>query len=146
MLLQTGIVATYDAYDGSPYIENATNNEVKYLDLTIPHYGLPVYDWVLSIEVAEHIPEIYENVYLSNLIRHSNEGLVLSWAVPHQMGVGHINPKPRDYVIQKLMTFCFDIDVKKTNKLKRAATIGWIKMNILVFSRRPECPVDFELA
>lgn len=116
------------------------------MDLTIPHFRLPIYDWVFSIEVAEHIPEQYEAVYLSNLIRHAREGLVISWARPHQLGVGHINLRPKEYVIQKLATLCFDMDSAKTNKLKRATTIGWIQMNLLVFFRRTECPVVEDVA
>ncbi|KAK7004452.1 hypothetical protein BgiMline_005973, partial [Biomphalaria glabrata] len=55
---------------------------VRFLDLTAPHYGLPIYDWILSIEVAEHIPAKFEEIYLDNLVRHAREGIILSWAVP----------------------------------------------------------------
>ncbi|CAG5124210.1 unnamed protein product, partial [Candidula unifasciata] len=55
---------------------------VKFLDLTAPQYGLPAYDWVVSVEVGEHIPAKFEDIYLDNLARHAKEGIVLSWAVP----------------------------------------------------------------
>jgi len=55
---------------------------VSYLDLTLPQYGLPLYDWVISLEVAEHIPAESEAIYLDNIVRHAREGVVLSWAVP----------------------------------------------------------------
>jgi 2-polyprenyl-3-methyl-5-hydroxy-6-metoxy-1,4-benzoquinol methylase len=31
---------------------------------TIQQYGIRQYDWIISLEVAEHIPEKYEDVYL----------------------------------------------------------------------------------
>ncbi|KAK7004434.1 hypothetical protein BgiMline_005954, partial [Biomphalaria glabrata] len=55
---------------------------VKFLDLTSPQYDVPIFDWVLSIEVGEHIPPQYEDTYLDNLARHAREGLILSWASP----------------------------------------------------------------
>lgn len=56
--------------------------QVKFLDLTAPQYGLAAYDWVISVEVGEHIPAKFQNIYLDNLVRHAREGIVLSWAVP----------------------------------------------------------------
>jgi hypothetical protein len=29
------------------------------MDLSIPQYGILQYDWIISLEVAEHIPEKY---------------------------------------------------------------------------------------
>jgi 2-polyprenyl-3-methyl-5-hydroxy-6-metoxy-1,4-benzoquinol methylase len=63
------------------------------MDLSIPQYGILQYDWIISLEVAEHIPEIYEAVYLDNIFRHAKEGIILSWAVPGQGGLSHINNK-----------------------------------------------------
>jgi hypothetical protein len=45
---------------------------------------------IISLEVAEHIPEKYEAVYLDNIFRHAKEGIILSWAVPGQIGLSHI--------------------------------------------------------
>jgi hypothetical protein len=30
------------------------------MDPTIPHFGILQYDWIISLEVALHIPEKYE--------------------------------------------------------------------------------------
>jgi len=64
------------------YSEKTSEGRVSYLDLTLPQYGLPLYDWVISLEVAEHIPAESEAVFLDNIVRHAREGVVLSWAVP----------------------------------------------------------------
>jgi hypothetical protein len=50
-----------------PYCEETSEGRVKFLDLTIPQYGIPLYDWIISLEVAEHIPTKYENIYLDNI-------------------------------------------------------------------------------
>uniref|UniRef100_A0A915HM12 Methyltransferase type 11 domain-containing protein n=1 Tax=Romanomermis culicivorax TaxID=13658 RepID=A0A915HM12_ROMCU len=140
---QTDLVRSYTSYDGSPFVEEDTAKRVKYLDLTVPHFGLPVFDWIVSLEVAEHVPAAYEDTYVSNIVRHARDGVVLSWAVPHQIGVDHVNPRDRNYVVRKMQSYCFDFDLSKSNKLKRMATIAWLKKNILVFRRRLiECPFD----
>ncbi|CAG2225446.1 unnamed protein product [Mytilus edulis] len=99
-LLGLGQIKSYDSYDGGPFTEEESKGNVKYMDLTIPHFGLPVYDWVVSIEVAEHIPKEYEEIFLDNIFRHANEGIILSWAVPGQGGLNHVNNKPIEYVIE----------------------------------------------
>lgn len=80
LLLDTGLLKGYDAYDGAPFSEKTSEGRVQYLDLTLPQYGLPLYDWVVSLEVAEHIPKEYESIYLDNIVRHAKEGVVISWA------------------------------------------------------------------
>lgn len=49
------------------------------------------YDWVLSLEVAEHLPRSMEPVFVFNLDRHAKEGVVLSWARKGQGGSHHVN-------------------------------------------------------
>ena len=36
-------------------------------------------DWVLSLEVGEHVPSRYEDMYLRNLHAHNCKGIILSW-------------------------------------------------------------------
>lgn len=139
LIVSSGLVTTYDSYDGSPWIEKATNGNVKYLELTIPQYGLPLYDWIISLEVAEHIPAVYENVYLGNLIRHAKRGIILSWAVPGQGGIGHVNGQTASYVEEKMKTLCFDKDNDKSNELRQSATLPWLKQNMYVYIRDQNC-------
>ena len=115
---------------------------MKYLDLTVPQYGLPLYDWVMSLEVAEHIPREYESVYLSNIVRHAKEGIVLSWAIPGQGGHKHVNLRPLDYVIQIMHKLGFQHDALESVKLRKTATVYWLKRNINVFRRYSNSVVD----
>ena len=130
-----GLLEVYDSYDGAPFIENETNGKVKFIDLTIPQYGLPIYDWVICLEVAEHIPKDYEDVFLSNLARHAQAGIILSWARPGQPGHYHVNNKPLDQVIVSLRKVGFERDEGMSRNLQNNARNGVFKQNLNVYIR-----------
>ena len=132
----TGNVTLYDSFDGAPFCENRTNGLVKYLDLSIPVYGLKLYDWVLSLEVAEHIPNKYEHIYLDNVVRHAAKGIVLSWALPKQPGHGHVNGQPLDYVMKQLSKRGFYQDLETSYTLQNASRVWWLKQNTYVYRRK----------
>ncbi|XP_052084776.1 uncharacterized protein LOC127721971 [Mytilus californianus] len=134
-LLGLGKIKSYDSYDGGPFTEEESKGNVKYMDLTIPHFGLPVYDWVVSIEVAEHIPKEYEQIFLDNIFRHANEGIILSWAVPGQGGLNHVNNKPIEYVIEVMNKHGFQRDDTSSKLLQEASTFPHLKRNLYVYKR-----------
>ncbi|CAG5124211.1 unnamed protein product, partial [Candidula unifasciata] len=130
-----GQVSSYVAYDGAPFCETVTGGLVKFLDLTAPQYGLPAYDWVVSVEVGEHIPATFEDIYLDNLVRHAKEGIVLSWAVPGQGGLSHVNNKALEAVIAQMEKRGFIIDQKTGAQLRQASELPWLKSNVNVYRR-----------
>jgi hypothetical protein len=134
-LLKAGKVKSYDSYDGAPFIENTTAQQVHFLDLTLQQYWLPVYDWVLCVEVMEHIPSQYESIVLDNIDRAAGHGVVLSWAVASQGGFHHVNPRPPEYVDQVLEHRGFKRDVKASEKLRQSSTLFWLKKNVNVYRR-----------
>jgi tryptophanyl-tRNA synthetase len=74
-------VASYKAFDGAENLDSVfPDGFVEYLDLSKPVYLKPR-DWVLSLEVGEHIPVEYERTFIENLHRHNKKGIVLSWAI-----------------------------------------------------------------
>jgi len=89
-LNDTGLFSRVVAFDGIRGIEELTDNAVLEADLTKP---LPVekdsFDYVLCVEVAEHIPPEYEGIFLDNL-QIARRGLILSWAPPGTEGEGHV--------------------------------------------------------
>eukprot|EP00914_Ancora_sagittata_P019551 GHVO01039022.1.p2 GENE.GHVO01039022.1~~GHVO01039022.1.p2 ORF type:complete len:148 (+),score=23.37 GHVO01039022.1:378-821(+) len=126
----------FDAYDGSPYpMDVSVGPRIDFLDLSVPQFGIPLYDWVLCTEVAEHIPDKYESVFLSNIVRHAKEGIILSWAKVGQKGNGHVNCQPPEYVLGKLTEAGFMYDEKASNTLREASTFSWFKSNLMVFHR-----------
>ena len=137
LLDSSGKVRQYDSYDGAPFCENKTHGLVKFLDISIPVYGLRLYDWVISLEVGEHIPKQYEQIFLDNIARHADKGIVLSWAVPGQGGHGHVNNQPLEYIVQQLDNRGFYRDLKSSHHLQQASRIGWLKRNTNVYRRKP---------
>ncbi|CAG2240315.1 unnamed protein product [Mytilus edulis] len=134
-LLKLKKIKSYDSYDGGPFSEEESKGNVKYMDLTIPQYGLPVWDWVMSIEVAEHIPKQYESIFLDNIFRHAKEGVILSWAVPGQGGLNHVNNRPISYVIKVMNSSGFQLDKSSSQLLQNSCSFKHLKRNLYVYKR-----------
>lgn len=124
-----------DQYDGSVNIEEITHNKVKYLNLAEPIKKIRKYDIVMSLEVAEHIPKIYEDIYINNLVNSSKEAILITWSRVGQPGHFHVNNKNREDVIQLFLNKGLHYDDNISNRLKNVTTIGWLKNNILYFSK-----------
>ncbi|XP_071108267.1 uncharacterized protein [Haliotis cracherodii] len=142
LLDSTHRLRTYDAFDGAPYGRETSGGVVRFADLTVPQYGLPLYDWIISLEVAEHIPSAYEDVYIDNIVRHAKKGVVLSWAVPGQGGLSHINNRPLVYVQNLFSNKGFETDIVGSNILQQKATLPWLKANVYVYKRRADSVPD----
>jgi len=135
-ILNLNQVKSYDAFDGAPFAELTTNNNVKFLDLSVPIYHLKRYDWVISLEVAEHIPAEYESVYLDNLVRHSVEGIILSWAQVGQGGHSHVNTRNFPYIKEKMEARGFIHDPKSSEVFRNVSAFSWFKTNINVYRNK----------
>lgn len=101
-LLKADGAIRYRGYDGAGNVENWTRGFVEWADLT-SELALPPADWVLSLEVGEHIPHKYESRYFANLHAHNLCGVVLSWAKLGQPGSHHVNNHGSEY-IRSVMT------------------------------------------
>lgn len=126
---------TCDGYDGNPNTDGLTNGLCKTLDLSDPQDFGVMYDMVLSLEVGEHIPEEYEEVFIENLVTHADKMIVLSWAVPGQAGLGHVNCQDNGYIIGKLKEKGFRYDSRWSMMLRRGSRLPWFKKTIMVFHR-----------
>jgi len=138
-----GEVRSYNAYDGAPYGEETSEGRVKFMDLTVPQYGIPMYDWIISLEVAEHIPKEYETIYIDNIVRHCKEGIIISWAVPGQGGLAHINNRPLEYVIDLMKFHGFTHDILSSRSLQEASSFQWLRDNINVFRRNNQTDLTY---
>lgn len=90
---------------------------------------------VISLEVGEHIPAKLSDAYLNNLTSFGGD-IIMSWAIPGQAGVGHINCQTNDWVIEQMDKRGYSINVGKTQQL-RTAVIGchcnWLKNTLFYF-------------
>ncbi len=125
-----------DCYDGNPNTPQLTNNLCKVMDLSKPHKFEKPYDWVMSLEVGEHLPKEFEDVFINNLHNNNKKGIVLSWAIEGQGGRGHINERNNDYIKEKIIKLGYTNDIEAENKMRDAATLYWFKNTLMVFRKK----------
>lgn len=129
----------WEGYDGSDNIEEFTQGHVKYLNLAEPHDLGKMYDWVLSLEVGEHIPKASEAAFVNNLHRHNRRGMVLSWAIPTQGGLGHVNAKAPNETIALMTSMGYVFDQNTTDRLRNSTIEEYWKQELFVFRRPMAC-------
>ena len=126
------------AYDGAPGIAELTGGLVHTADLTSDltlQLGKKSADWVLCLEVGEHIPQKHEDVLLHNVLDTARKGVIISWS--NNDGNGHVNRRPNEYVIEEMERRGFEHAPAVTKKLRAAVTrIHWYRETIMVFRRR----------
>ena len=127
-----GIDAT--GFDGNPL--TATIPNCKVLDLTTDFELDPV-NFVLSLEVCEHVPKEFEAKLVSNIDKHVVPGgtLVLSWAIVGQGGFGHVNCQNNDYVINLFKSLGYTYEEAASTTLRRAASLSWFPKTVMVFKK-----------
>ena len=113
------------AMDGAPAVETVTKGIVSYADLTTPVEAKA--GWVLSLEVAEHIPKAGEQQFVANLVSNARCGIILSWAGIGQNGAGHVNTQSSRYVISLMASHGFDHDLEASKLLSKVAKLRWFK-------------------
>lgn len=130
---RTYYVAT--GIDGHPDTWNLTNGHGYTEDLSKPIRFQRKYDWALSLEVGEHIPSEYEDIFLDNIANSCKRGVVMSWAVEGQGGLGHVNCRNNDWVENKMKERGFWRDVYSEQQLRNAAKIKWFKNTLMVYKK-----------
>lgn len=132
-LEDTGRVGPVTTYDGAKNIEQVSHGIAKYANLA-EQLNLPVADWVLCLEVGEHIPKQFEDTFIDNLVRHNREGIVLSWGVPGQPGIDHVNTRSNSYIKAKMAERGLVFDADASMRVTAASTMPWFKKStIMVF-------------
>lgn len=92
---------------------------------------------VICLEVAEHIPQRYEQQLIDNMTKLCNGYLILSWAIPGQMGLGHVNCKDNDYVIGQIESRGFEYlpEITKQSREYPKDICSYFKDTLLVFKK-----------
>ena len=119
-------------YDGSPLTPEITGGLCKVKDFSNP-VDIGEFQVVLCLEVGEHIPEEYEQVFIDNICLASKEIIILSWAVEGQPGYGHVNCKNNDYVISEMADRGFLYKFDTSEYLRKNSELWWFKNTVMVF-------------
>ena len=96
-------------------------------------------DWVLALEVLEHVPRENELEALANVHRHNAAGVVVSWARPGQGGFGHKNERPGAWVRALFAEWGYKADRAAEDKLRRSTSLAHFKRT-MVFRQRKRAP------
>lgn len=111
-------------------------------DLTTPFDLQRKFDLVISLEVAEHLPESSAITFIESLTKHSDI-IVFSAAIPGQGGQNHVNEQWKKYWIDIFLPFGFKpYDIIRPLIWNRTEVDWWYKQNILVFSTKDLAPLS----
>jgi cyclopropane fatty-acyl-phospholipid synthase-like methyltransferase len=127
-------------YDGNPDTPKLTNNLCGVLNLAEKFEFEPL-DYVLSLEVGEHIPKEFETTFIENIHNHNTKGCIVSWATlnPYQGGHGHVNNQDNDYIIARFIELGYDHDLETQNyikeSIKNGAGFGYLQSGLMAFSK-----------
>lgn len=133
---------TWFGYDGAENVEEFTGGFVAWTDATdetldaIPFRA----DWVMSLEVGEHIPPKSSDDFVKTLDRHNKLGIVLSWALPWpwQRGLYHINNMTNKQVTELMRKYGYVQNawcLKFQKDVRRTADYSWFRNTFMVFVR-----------
>lgn len=90
---------------------------------------------IISLEVGEHIPLALSDLYLNNLTCFGGD-IIMSWAIPGQAGIGHINCQSNDWVFVEMNRRGYTLDNYKTMGLRECVKnchCNWLKKTLLYF-------------
>jgi hypothetical protein len=121
-------------YDGNPNTNQLTDNLCNVLDLS-KKFELPKKEYVITLEVGEHIPKLYEETFIQNIHNHNTKGIILSWAVIGQGGDGHINCQDNHYIKQIFNDLGYTNNIDDENYLRANSSFSWFKNTIMVFNK-----------
>jgi len=125
------------AFDGASDMYSLSSGRVRVADLTKwNEFGM--HDWVICLEVGEHIPRKFEPILLRHMVNNTRKGLLMSWAYPGQGGEGHVNEQPHSEVIRKVTKLGLVFNHEATAWFRSVAGLGccgWFKDTLMVFER-----------
>ena len=133
-------VPRYAGVEGVPNVEAYTRRFgppgalVTYANICEPGLHLGVYDWVMSFEVGEHLPNSCLADYLQLIDRSNKYGTLLAWS-GHVSGMCHINPRTYHTIICAFKLFGYELNEWQTRHARGRAHIPWMRHDYLVLNK-----------
>jgi hypothetical protein len=131
-LNETGLMKAF-AFDGTPEATKASDGVVHEINLIEDVQLWRSFDWVMCLEVGEHVPKQFAATLLKNIKRHARKGIVMSWSSDWE-GIGHVNCLPQ-YEFVKLVEkeTGFLHDDAASEKVRAGCEIDYIGRTVAVF-------------
>jgi len=142
VLSHSGVQAT--AVDFHPWeLVSMPKDDVNCVthDLRKPLDLKKVFDLVMCIEVAEHLPKTSANILCDTVAKHCGGLLIFTAAPPGQTGDGHINCQPKEYWDEKLTKRGLIYLPEETAKIKEGwknilgNKMWWLYTNIMIYKK-----------
>jgi len=126
-----------DGFDGNPDTPALSKGTCQVQNIAVSFRLRRQYDFVMSLEVGEHLPKDSEEVFIDNLIAHAKKGIVLSWAKKGQGGHGHINEQDAAYIKEIFAKKGWENDAVAERRLGNASypVYFWFYDTIMVFRK-----------
>lgn len=103
------------------------------------------FDLVISMEVAEHIPKEYENIFIDSLVRLGSV-ILFSADIPHGGGVGHVNEQWQDYWTDLFLKRQYVvIDCVRPTIWDNENVMWWYRQNTLLFVKKNYLETQIQL-
>lgn len=93
---------------------------------------------VICLEVGEHIPRQYKDVFLDNICNACDDKLILSWAIRGQYSSSHVNCLNNDEVIPEIEKRGFRYlkeDSTKARNIINPYGCNWFRNTILIYEK-----------
>lgn len=126
-----------EGFDGSPKTPELSNGLCRVLDFADPQ-DIGQFDLVLSLEVGEHIPKKWEQIFIDNVCRAANKYICMCWAIEGQPGYGHFNCQNNDYVINEMAKRDFAYCPETSHYIREASdkvNFPWFYNTIMFFKK-----------
>jgi tryptophanyl-tRNA synthetase len=121
--------------DGNPHVKEMFEPDAICQDLAVEFDLGRTFMYSLCIEVGEHIPKRFQDVLLDTLVRHTEQEMVLTWAVPGQAGRGHVNCQPNAAIVAEMQRRGWRYRKRISERMRRIAQLGYLKHTIMVFAK-----------
>jgi cyclopropane fatty-acyl-phospholipid synthase-like methyltransferase len=99
-------------------------------------------DVVVSMEVAEHLPERLADRFVDLIAKRTPTAVVFTAAIPGQGGVDHVNEQPHGYWIEKFAARGFRHDRATSQRWQedwKESDVAWFyHSNLMLFRRDPD--------
>lgn len=106
-------------------------------DLSSELHLAETFDLVQSLEVAEHISSASADIFVDNLVRHSNGLILFSAAPPGQGGEFHVNEQPYDYWQSKFAHHGYQaIDCIRPQLQGQSKISFWYRYNTVLYAHK----------
>jgi hypothetical protein len=121
----------FEAYPNKTIYDN-----IQELDLSSPVILERSADISISLEVGEHLPVEFEEIFIDNICNNTKNTIILSWAVEGQIGDGHVNCRNNSYIIahMKRRGFIFDKSILETRKIFDKNI--WFHNTLMLFNKK----------